>query len=304
MRKTRPVLRQAGQMILILILVMTVALGIGLSVIQKSLVDISTASKVEQSSRAFSAAEAGVEKALHGNTGGQTFTDTSSGFQNVSDSGLIPCVPGQYPCAQGVGSRQLALEYPPLAKEDVVQVWLADPGAGLPACASLSVCYSQPTLDIYWGNSATDMAAIELTLVYYDGATFQSRKWYLDWTSRSSSNGFDAVLCGGNYSPPGSSTSYQCYKRLGDSTGVNNGSLPSGLMLMRARLLYNTTSQPLAVQATGTCGIGCSLPPQARQIISTGVSGQTQRTVKLFQMNKVVPQLFDYALFSAGEINK
>ena len=41
--------------ILILVLVMTVALAIGISVIQRSLSDISTATKVEQSSRAFSA---------------------------------------------------------------------------------------------------------------------------------------------------------------------------------------------------------------------------------------------------------
>ncbi len=44
---------QKGQLILILILVMTVALSIGLSIVQKSLVDVSTSSKVEQSSRAF-----------------------------------------------------------------------------------------------------------------------------------------------------------------------------------------------------------------------------------------------------------
>ena len=60
---------QKGQVILILILVMTVGLAIGLSIVQKSLVDISTASKIEQSSRAYSAAEAGVERAF-GRPGG------------------------------------------------------------------------------------------------------------------------------------------------------------------------------------------------------------------------------------------
>ncbi len=301
-------MKEKGQIILILILVMTVALGIGLSVIQKSLVDISTASKTEQSSRAFSAAEAGVESSLQGNTCGQNFQGCSS----VSDSGQIPRIPAQ-------GSRQDSVEYPPLAKEDVVQIWLADPNTTLPTCASGATCYKQSTLDVYWGNSPSDKAALELTLVYYgtdssdpvDPSTskYRSRKWYLDnpFSSRSA-NGFDTagVLCSGTgngtYVLP--KATYLCRKTLGDSNNANNGPLPSNLMLMRARLLYNTNSQPLAVQAVGICGADCSLPSQARQITSTGVSGQTQRTVRLFQMNKVVPPFFDYALFSAGEINK
>ncbi len=304
MKKQGSTRSQAGQIILILILVMTVALGIGLSVIQKSLVDISTASKAEESSRAFSAAEAGVESSLQGNTNGQNFAETLSGFKNVSDSGLIPSVPA-------VGSRQTALEYLLLAKEDIVHIWLADPNANLPTCVYSSVCYNQSTLEVYWGNSSTDKAALELTLVYYDGSIYQSRKWYLDnpFAVRNPPNGFDTVnvFCGGNYSLPGAV--YQCHKTLGDNSGTNNTSLLGPLnsyklMLIRARLLYNTNSQPLAVQAVGTCGRDCSLPPQARQIVSTGISGETQRTVKLFQMYKVVPPFFDYALFSSGEINK
>ena len=57
-------MNKKGQILLALILVMTVALAIGLSVIQKSLVDVSTSTKVEQSSMAFSAAEAGIERSL------------------------------------------------------------------------------------------------------------------------------------------------------------------------------------------------------------------------------------------------
>src|SRR3989339_1641784 len=70
--------RQAGQVILILILVMAVALAIGISVIQRSLSDISTSSKVEQSSRAFSAAEAGIEKALRGDATAVSFPENNS----------------------------------------------------------------------------------------------------------------------------------------------------------------------------------------------------------------------------------
>jgi hypothetical protein len=293
-------MKENGQIVLLLILVMTVALAIGLSIVQKSLVDISTASKVEESSRAFSAAEAGVEKALKGDTSLQSFADNASIIRQISDSGLIPAIPA-------VGTQQAALEYPALAKEDTAHVWLADLNSITSPPAAF---YTQTTLDVYWGSSATDKTALELTLVYYgtnpadliDPSTtkYRSRKWYLDDISavRSSPNGFDTVACPSN----------QCRKTLGDGTGVNNSSLPSGapniLMLIRARLLYNTTSQPFSVQATGTCGAACSLPPQARSIFSTGSSGETQRTVNVFQLNKVVLPLFDYAIFSAGEITK
>lgn len=305
-------MRQKGQIILILIMVMTVALGIGLSIVQKSLVDISTASKVEQSSRAFSAAEAGIEKALKGDAPCnqcQTFTDTNSTIKEITNTGLIPCVPGQLECAQHIGDQQAALEEPSHYKEDVFHVWLADLDSSTPSsppnCGSGIQChYVQKTLDVYWGNSDTDKAALELTLVYFDGSAYKPRKWYLDngSASRNPANGFDIVSCPGTYQF-GPNT-YQCKKTLGDNSGVNNGLLSSGLILIRARLLYNEGKQPFAVQAVGFCGKDCSLPPQAREIVSTGISGETQRKVKIFQENKVVPPFFDYAIFSAGEINK
>lgn len=288
--------RQAGQVVLILILVMTVALAIGLSVIQRSLSDVSTSTKVEESSRAFSAAEAGIEKALSGGLPAViNFPDNNSSatVTTPTTDGLIPAIP------QGF-NRQEALECPPgdsrLAKEDVAQVWLADPKADLPTCTASDICYKQTSLDVYWGSTAaTDKAALELTIVYYDGNQYQSKKWYLDneTAGRIPINGFEPGICTGNFSPL---TGYQCEKRI--------SSLPSGLMLLRARMLYNTTSQPFAVQAVGTCGRDCSIPPQAKVLVSTGTSGQTQRKIQVCQLEKVVPSYFDYAIFSEGDINK
>ncbi len=281
---------EKGQLILTLILVMTVALAIGLSVVQKSLVDVSTSTKVEQSSRAFSAAEAGIEKALKGDTGGVNFPDTGSKTTAVVDTNLIPCTPGVGSCPLG---QQDPLQYPPVAKEDVVQVWLANyTSTTNPPPAH----YTQSSLDVYWGNSDDDKAALELTLVYHDGNAYKSQKWYLDQISRIPANNFDvSALCGKDRWPVGTNK-YQCKKTL--------QSLPAGLMLLRTRLLYNSSSQPFAVQAVGTCGTSCSLPPQAREITSTGVAGETQRKVNLFLLNNVVPSYFDYAIFSAGKIEK
>lgn len=304
-------MKQNGQAILLLIIVMTVALAIGLSIIQKSLVDVSISSKVEQSSRAYFAAEAGIEKALQGNTSSQSFSETESRIENITDTGQIPCIPGQPGCAQGTGEKQAALEFYDqerrLAKEDVVQVWLADPANPNITNCSGYTCYTQTTLDVFWGNSDTDRAALEVTLIYWDGAKFAPKKLYLDNGNESRTNGFEKVLpCSGFHKPVWSTNEYQCKKTLGDNNPdpIKNPPLPSGLILIRARLLYNSTPQAFAVQSTASCASGCLLPSQARSIISTGASGEAQRKIRLFQQYNYVPPYFDFAIFSASSITK
>lgn len=292
---------QKGQIVLILVLVMTVALAIGISVVQRSLSDISTATSVEQSSRAFSAAEAGIEKALRlqEENVSVNFSENQSSATVTGGGTLLPPV--------NTLGRQLPLEYPPLAKEETAHVWLADPNANLPTCTPSNICYKRDTLDIYWGNSTTDPAALELNLVYWTGTQYSSRKWFLDASAtRVSTNHFDLASDCAGHQPLGFTTRYQCKVTLGDFSinATRNGPLQPNLMLIRARLLYNDTSQPFAAQARDTCGNDCSIPPQARRIVSIGISGKTQRKIELFQIDKVVPSYFDYAIFSAGDINK
>lgn len=294
---TKSLNSEGGQVVLILILVMTVALAIGISVIQRSLSDISTSTKVEQSSRAFSAAEAGIEQALtciH-----PPCAQTTVNFSENQSSATVPAN-DLLPAIAAPGTRQSALEYPPLAREEVAQVWLADFNAPTPTNPP-AAHYIQPTLDVFWGTSgASDKAALELTEVFYDTNTsaYGTQKWYLDPdSSRVAANKFTQVTCapetitnGGTYA-----CRYQITLPLGSKTS----------MLLRARLLYNDTSQPFAVWAVGTSGgKDVSLPPQTRRLISTGLAGTTQRKVQLFQVSKVVPPYFDYAIFSASTISK
>lgn len=281
-----------GQVILLLILVMTVALAIGLSVIQRSLSDISTSSKVEQSARAFSAAEAGIEKALRNDFSGASLPDASS---TVTGGGLIPEIPPS-------GSPQIPLEYPALSKEEVAQVWLADPD-------TLTPHFDRSSIDIAWGNSiqnAGDKPAIEISQIYSVSGSFSSQKFYFDSDSaRASTNRFTDASA--NCLNPvtvsttmGPNRNFYCRTTLSGLTGP--------LKLLRVRMLYSNTSQAFTVISPHSgCSApdkSCYLPPQARIIQSTGSSGATQRKLQLFQLYKVVPPYFDYAIFSAGEINK
>lgn len=312
---------EKGQLIVLIVLIVTVVLAVGLSIIQKSLGDISTATKVEQSHRAFSAAEAGVEKTLQGgdpNCGDPSRKCVSFGNDSeaaVSDTGFLPGIPSP-------GVRQDPIQYDALFRENIAQVWLAN---YTESSHPLPERYTQPTLDVYWGNPTliNDKAALELTLIYYNGSEYTWRKWFLDHQAviRDNPNGFCQVsTCGGSNQSGG--VNYQCRFTLGDgSLCANQGSIvvtsqinnnsslkpnaQTRLMAIRARLLYNDNSQPLAVWATGTCGNEtCTLPGQKREIYSTGTSGDTQRRVKVSQFRDIVPFYFDYAIFSAGDINK
>lgn len=302
-------MNEKGQLILTLILVMTVALAIGLSIVQKSLVDVSTSTKVEQSSRAFSAAEAGIEKALKGDSSGVSFPETNSRTTSVVDTFLTPCVPGTAGC-NPEGSLQDPLETPDVEKEDAIQFWLADPdpNVNLPGCSAkdptghIPICYTDNSLSVYWGDIASDLPAITLTFVYFSSGQYQSLKYYFDPdANRAAQTNFTPVTCSGNEQLP--KNTYQCHELISGLPTLPN----ARLMIVRARLLYNTQSQPVAIRATcigSGVGSGCNLPPQAREITSTGVSGETQRKVRLFQELYVVPPYFDYAIFSQGKIEK
>lgn len=300
-------MNQKGQAILALILIMTVALAIGVSIIQKSLVDVSTSTKVETSQRAFSAAEAGIEKALRGSdvSGGVTLENQSSA--KVQDTGLLPFTASS-------GSQQEGLEYPPFSKEEFAHGWLADLTSTTNPPGEFYMPASKTTnrgIEIYWGNPSAEKAAIAVKIIYYTLTLgYQSNAYYFDPdATRTTSNGFTNVstnCLSSGVSPIdtilGTNRSFFC-KMIID--GSSSPPFPvSSLMLVRIRLLYNSTSQQVALRGYGTCGRDCSLPPQARIIVSKGTSVETQRTLQVFQVSKVVPPYFDFAIFSAGEIRK
>lgn len=287
--------KENGQIVLILILVITVALAIGLSVIQRSLTNISTSTTLEQSSRAFSAAEAGIERAIQSDTGITSRIDLGN---NASIEQVA---------VRDVPATGQALEYPPISKEEFAHVWLASP-------VDLSNAYSTSALYVYWGNqvvSSADVPALQLTIIYQDTASaFRSKKLFYDPDPiRRDINKFDEPGgCPSNstktsLSPETDKTFYSCVRI--DVSSANLLNLDK-LMVLRARILYSSTSQAFAVAPVGPCSLPiiCTLPKQGRVFTSIGASGPTYRRVQLFQEDKVVPFFFDYAIFSTGELSK
>lgn len=279
-----------GQAVIILLLIMFVALAIGLAITQRSLNDLSTSTKGEQSTRAFSAAEAGLEKALQSQS---SIPSISLGNQSSATVNVTPTLP----------LANQALEYPPIGKDTVAQFWLANP-------QNLTEYYPRNTdLNIYFGNANSDLnsadtPALEVNLITLDSSNnYNVTKYFFDPNStRRNTNGFrDIPNCSGTFTINTSNSPDTATLDRNFLCRVLIGNVPNQEPVMiRARILYTNTKQPISTSPLGNN----SLPPQATIYTSVGSSGQTQQTVQVFQLPFVVPHYFDFAIFSAGDISK
>lgn len=286
-------MKESGQIIIVLLLMMLVGLSIGLVVTQRSVTDVATSTQSEQSQRAFSAAEAGIEKALSQNSASDLSLGNESSAQ-VTSPGLVPAA------AVGGGNGQ-ALEYPPIDKTKTAHFWLADSSSTPP-----SASYIQPTFEVYFGEpGTTDKPAIEVNVIALTATGYKSFRYFYDSDgTRTGSNKFDAANCSPTKTLTNtaniynrSQTDFYCKVTVPPATSTTPYS--GTPMIARVRLLYSNGKHRIALQP-----IGGSLPPQAEIYTSVGKAGQSQKTLRVFRMKNVVPFLFDFALFSAGEITK
>ena len=300
---------QGGQVIIILLLLMLVGLSIILAYTQRSVSDVTTSTQSEQSTRAFSAAEAGIAKALSSPLpAGTTIPFSNDSKAQITGSGLLPYA--------GSG---VAIEYPKIGRETTAHFWLVDPSvAGAP------VAYYNPSpsrFDLYYGNDATtDLPAVEVSVVMFANNAFSSNVYYYDSNSSRSGagpgrNGFtQTTLCGGggqtvSSSILGSNRKFYCKQPVPSTTTeiLKPGTaLPCTsansctLILARIRFLYINENHSLAIAPTS----GNNLPPQVQIYNATGTSGQSQKRLQAFRVKDVVLPWFDFAIFSTNEIVK
>lgn len=275
--------RQRGQVLVLILLIVLIGLTIGLSITSRTLQDLRSTSVTDQSSRAFSAAEAGIEEALKSglSSGTGAFSDNKSSFSYQ---------------AVAVGGGTVPFLFPDkIVKDNTQQIWLIehDTSGNLVE----SPIYNGGTINVCWGDSTAmndSTPAIEIGVVYKSGSSYGIAKGAYDpWSSRRSNNGFGADDTGVN----------NCQKGLAFKKAVNFSSLgvPGGVILeaLRLRLLYNATPISLAVEP-----VGASLPSQGKVISSRGQSDAgIIRKVEVYKSWPSMPALFDYVLFSGSTTN-
>lgn len=313
--------RQKGQILIIFLLILVVGLALVLSVASRSITDIRLTTTSDESNRAYFAAEAGIEEALKRLQDPATspnleaeldFTSINQTTAKIKASPLITTLAYEFPSS--------------VAKDEVVQISLLndfnDDTSGSPMDTDGDGELDQGELEIFWGEEgstplvAATTPAILLTVLYQDsGGTFRLEKYAYD-NVVGRNNKFCNVV--DITSPP-------------EPTNLNTGGFnfafkvtvdllipdPCGLLtftgipvngnpiLARIRLLYNNdTAWPVAVKAVVRPG-GWLLPNQGSEVESTGTttSGVT-RKLKVTQQYPALPSIFDYVLFSGGDLIK
>lgn len=275
---------QKGQALLIVLLVMVVGLTVGLSLATRSVTDIKISTQLEESSRAFSAAEAGIESALKG----EVATGACSGDVTVTPNVTYNA------CVETAGGTASPLSLGKIGIADTYTVWLVwhknDGSLDLTPPYTNSP-YSGTSIDVCWQKTeGTIEPAMEITLIYKDaGGSYKVQRGAYDpsLATRLPPNNFSAtsnIDCG--------------LSSLGFSYGTTF-SFPLDLNIpiaLRLRPFYadsNVGIRPLV-----------DLPSQGLLIISTGRLGDTRRKVQVIQSYPQLPAIFDYVLFSGNTLCK
>jgi hypothetical protein len=292
---------ESGQALVLVLLSLSVVLTLILYILSRSVTDVAVSSRQEESVRAFSAAEAGIERALV--TGSNI---PSTGVGNASYTATVT----------GFASGGTEAPFPyPLSYGDTVTVWFVshDTNGNL-SCSSLP-CFAglNPWIDVCWGNPGTPAntdttPAIELS-VYYEtpaGSTANIRvgRTALDpYSGRPGGNNFDTAL------DPGKCTignqTYEFHKKIFISSIVPAAALSyqnvNGLLIAHIRLLYNSgTSHVVGVTVDNGGGVNNVLPSQGQKIDSSGVAGGSNRRIVVYEGWPEFPFASNSILVPAG----
>lgn len=255
-------MQQKGQALLIVILIMVVSLTIGLSVASRSIVNLRTSTEEENSQRAFSAAEAGVEKAIA--------TGTGITAQDLGNNAIIK----EVDIGEVSGTEFVLNGGNNVEKDNGIDLGLSQDYPGYKTAQNIS------NLSIYWGSqgdTCLNSAAIELIALSGSSNSSRSTRYAYDPCSRG--NNFSSADTG-SYIISGKTFKYRAL--IGN---INNG------LIARVVPLYANT--PLGITS------GTSLPLQGKVIQSTGQSGGTERKITYFKGYPQLPvEFFQYILFS------
>ncbi len=266
--------KQSGQILLISLLVLSVATTIALSLVGRTATDQNISNEIEESSRALSAAEAGVEAALKSGAG--------SGGAQV----LAPSI--SYTTAlTSIGSSTGPFLFPQRTNRNTAEtLWLVNHNSD--GSLNITPTYTAPSIDICWSSETTTPAMVA-TILYKkasDGSYRTAKQAFDPNSSRQTSNLFTLV------GAQGTNCTQTGYKAT--VTFASLGIVPASdtLIALRLRPLYSDAQ--LGVDAGANI-----LPLQGNKIDSSGsiATGVTRRVI-VFQQYRVAPSVFDAAVFS------
>jgi hypothetical protein len=295
-----PKKNSSGQALLLVLLSMAVILTIVLSILSRSITDVAVTTRSEESLRAFSAAEAGVERAL--------IAGSDIGSTELGDAEFSADV-----SSFGEGSQDISYPIKILSGESVNLWFVAHNADKEKVCTAEFPCFTGNTVKVCWGESGTGSSedttpAVEVSFFYAstpgDYSTTQiARAVYDPNATRRSTNNFAATDLG---TCSAGGTTYEFQKTIDiSSLGVPAGSysVENGLQYAKVRMLYNSSTKHGVGFDVNFAG-NSLLPAQGVNIASLGTSGEANRRIEVFRAYAEVPPIFDAAAFSSGGIVK
>lgn len=267
---------QHGQIVLITLLVLSLATTVALSLIARTTTDVTITSQIEESSRAFSAAEAGIEEALKtgtGTAGVQVLTPGTT--YNVS--------------VFSIGGATGVYQFPRNTTRGTTEtLWLVNHLDD--NTIDETPYYTAQTIELCW-SSQTPVPALEVSLLYKSGGVYKIAKGAYDPNgARAATNKFAAVTAtsGGC----GLANMYQQIINFSSDFGINPAA--DTLIMLRLKPLYADT------QFAVNTGLAL-IPLQGKKIESVGATATgVTRKVVVYQQFRSPSAIFDASIYSQG----
>jgi hypothetical protein len=268
---------QSGQIALIALLVLTVATTVGLSLIGRSTTDVSVTRNIEESNRAFSAAEAGIEEGL------------APGFSGPTGVVIDPALGVKYSIAvTPVGGSDRTFIFPqPTSREDTETVWLV--GHKSDGTIDDTVKYTGSLIDACW-SSGPPIPGVVVSVLYKTGAgVYRVAKATYDDSAAGRADNFSEPTAKSGGCGAGTNTTYRSRITFSDY-GILGSDTPISL---RIRPVYSGAQIAVAPES------GHPLPSQGSTVESTGTSGSdVNRKIIAFKQYRAPAPIFDYAVYS------
>lgn len=256
---------QSGQTAVFVFILLLVGLTIGISLSTRTIKDLSSSTSSDLSSRAFAAAEAGVEDALRQSlstlTASGTYTSPATAI--TTNNTQFTYTVAKSPVFTQTVSQDLAVQINTTGVFGNVQIfWVATGDA----------------------TENTSRASLELTLVKNTGGSYSITKYAVNGDARSN-----------NFTNPGGTDGPVTNQVSSSDQAYHNQvtiALPAGIEAIRIRPMYNKSS----LKVTGT-----GLPSQSFVITSRGVAANAvTRVVEVTRAIPALPAIFDYVLFNGS----
>jgi type II secretory pathway pseudopilin PulG len=281
---------QSGQILLITLLVLSVLTTVALALVSRSSTDVNISTQVEESQRAFSAAEAGIEEALRRNLapgGGSVTINLPSGDKADVFSFDI------------IGDTADTFVFPTAFEPgEVASYWLVPHVNGQ---WQLTDSYDGGYLDFCLENT---MAAAIISVIYYDGSSYRVSRSALRNFGQSQPDTFTAMV---NNDGCTNIFSENIYRQLFSNWGIDVADIP---IVVRIRPIIN--GGRIAVRQEG----GTTIQSQGYEYTSCGQAGYKggvdpaptgvstiEQCINVYQLYEAPDSIFDYVLYTDGDLS-